>query len=81
MLSHPFFFMDPGFVREDNVSTRINICTSQPPLQLAMAMCHSLVKEIKSEVAGYIFSSLWLLPSSCLNTDVMAGVEATILQQ
>ena len=80
MLSHPFFLMDPGFVREDNVSTGINIGTSQPPLQLGMSMCPSLVKEIKSEVSGHRFNSLWLLPSSYLNTNVMAGVEATILQ-
>lgn len=80
MLSHPFFLMDPGFVREDNLSTGINIGTSQPPLQLGMSMCPSLVKEIKSEVSWHRFNSLWLLPSSYLNTNVMAGVEATILQ-
>ena len=60
--------------------TRMNVCTSQPPLQLGMAMCHCLVKEITSEVAGCRFNSLGLLPSSCLNTNVMEGVEATILQ-
>lgn len=49
---HPLFFNRPWFCKERQ-HVQQNEYISQPPLQLGVAMCHSLAKEIKSEVAGY----------------------------
>lgn len=81
MLRHthtPLFFNRPWFCKERQ-HVQQNEYVSHPPLQLRVAICHILAKEIKLEVAGYSDSS-WLVLSSCLSTNVMAGAKATIPQ-